>query len=40
MYGTAQQQLDTRMRVVSWPTTVEPAQSVQTGAGARQHPQQ
>ena len=39
MYGTAQWQLDTRMRVASWPTVVGPAESVQTGAGTCRHPQ-
>ena len=33
MYGTAERQLDARMRVASWPTTGGPAESVQTGAG-------
>ena len=38
-YGTAQRQLDTHTWVASWPTTVELAESVQMGTGARQHPQ-
>ena len=39
MYGTAQRQLDAHTRVVSWPTAGRPAESIQMGAGARQHPQ-
>ena len=38
-YNTAQRQLDACMRVASWATMGRPAEFIQTGAGARQHPQ-
>ena len=38
-YGTAQRQLDPHTWVASWPTVGRPAESIQIGAGAHQHPQ-